>query len=200
MALKDSENRSVYKRNKPRLYYINRWSGTKAFVQSRTHFLFLQRYGFISIIQYLLSLVHNNNNYHSLLFLSRHIVVYRVAKETIIPLNTVFRDNISLSLFRNPRAVAPQRHAHPPRPRPRPQHPRQTLPRRHPPRIRLHPRPRKTILYILNRYSMSYRNKKGHPLMKMSPCAQSLQIIEPLLMTYIRFLNLWNGIKNGVDK
>lgn len=27
--------------------------------------------------------------------------------------------------------------------------------------------------------------------------AQSLQIIEPLLMTYIRFLNLWNGIKNG---
>ena len=39
------------------------------------------------------------------MFLSRHIVVYRVAKETIIPLNTVFRDNISLSLFRNPRAV-----------------------------------------------------------------------------------------------
>ena len=30
--------------------------------------------------------------------------------------------------------------------------------------------------------------------------AQSLQIIEPLLMTYIRFLNLWNGIKNGIDK
>jgi hypothetical protein len=31
-------------------------------------------------------------------------------------------------------------------------------------------------------------------------CAQSLRIIEPLLMTYIRFLNLWNGIKNGIDK
>ena len=30
--------------------------------------------------------------------------------------------------------------------------------------------------------------------------AQSLQIIEPLLMTYIRFLNLWNGINNGIDK
>lgn len=30
--------------------------------------------------------------------------------------------------------------------------------------------------------------------------AQSLRIIEPLLMTYIRFLNLWNGIKNGIDK
>ena len=38
--------------------------------------------------------------------------------------------------------LSPQRYAHPPRPRPRPQHPRQTLPRRHPPRIRLHPRPR----------------------------------------------------------
>ena len=34
--------------------------------------------------------------------------------------------------------LSPQRYAHPPRPRPRPQHPRQTLPRRHPPRIRLH--------------------------------------------------------------
>ena len=42
--------------------------------------------------------------------------------------------------------------------------------------------------------------KKGHPRKKMSPCALSLQIIEPLLMTYIRFLNLWNGIKNGIDK
>ena len=35
------------------------------------------RYGFISIIQYLLSLVHNNNNYHSLLFLSRqHFITF----------------------------------------------------------------------------------------------------------------------------
>ena len=42
--------------------------------------------------------------------------------------------------------------------------------------------------------------EKGHPRKKMSLCAQSLQIIEPLLMTYIRFLNLWNGIKNGIDK
>ena len=33
--------------------------------------ILMQRYGFISIIQYLLNLVHNNNNYHSLLFLSR---------------------------------------------------------------------------------------------------------------------------------
>ena len=42
---------------------------------------------------------------------------------------------------RNPRAVAPQRHAHPPRPCPRPQHPRQTLPRRHPRHLPLPIRP-----------------------------------------------------------
>ena len=35
---------------------------------------------------------------------------------------------------RNPRAVTPQHHENPPRPRPRPQHPRQTLPRRKIPR------------------------------------------------------------------
>ena len=35
---------------------------------------------------------------------------------------------------------------------------------------------------------------------KMSPCALSLQIIEPLWMICIRFWNLWNGIKNGIDK
>ena len=42
--------------------------------------------------------------------------------------------------------------------------------------------------------------KKGHLPMKMSPCAQSLQIIEPSWMTCIRFWSLWNGIKNGFDR
>ena len=46
--------------------------------------------------------------------------------------------------------LSPQRYAHPPRLRPRPQHPRKTLPRRHPPRIRLHPlsrRPHRKLLH-----------------------------------------------------
>ena len=29
----------------------------------------------------------------------------------------------------------------------------------------------RVLLGIMDRYSMSYGNKKGHPLMKMSPCA-----------------------------
>ena len=39
--------------------------------------------------------------------------------------------------------------------------------------------------------------KKAQLIAELFSSAQSLQIIEPLLMTYIRCLNLWNGIKNG---
>ncbi len=50
------------------------------------------------IIQYLLSLAHNNNNYHSRLFLSRHFITYRVAKANIMHSKEYFRDKISFNI------------------------------------------------------------------------------------------------------
>ena len=50
------------------------------------------------IIQYLLGLAHNNNNYHSRLFLARHVITYRVAKANIMHLKEYFRDKISFNI------------------------------------------------------------------------------------------------------
>ena len=60
--------------------------------------------------------------------------------------------------------------------------------------------PEKGLIFnIIDSFSGDYKKRKQIVLLP-SLSAQSLQIIEPLLTTYIRFLNLWNGIKNGFDK
>ena len=41
--------------------------------------------------------------------------------------------------------------------------------------------------------------KKGQPRMKLSPCAESWNIIEPLLRISKELLSLWNGCWKSLD-
>lgn len=41
--------------------------------------------------------------------------------------------------------------------------------------------------------------KKGQPLMKLSPCAESWKIIEPLLRISKELWSLWNGCWKSLD-